>query len=93
VCSPGEPPASRTVPCAGSDADAIVIAPPSVSVSLPSTSIAVAPESSATVLLSATAVGASSPHVTVTETVPVSPPVSVYSNVSGVALQKFGSGW
>ena len=75
--APGEPPVSTTVPLAGSDADAIVFGPPSMSVSLASTSIAPAAESSATVALSSTAVGASSTQVTVTETVAVEPPLSV----------------
>jgi hypothetical protein len=51
---------------------------------LASTSIALAPESSATVALSLTAVGGSSSQLTVTETVAVEPPLSVYVNVSGV---------
>ena len=55
--------------------------------SLASTSIALAAESSPTVALSLTAVGASSTQVTVTETVAVEPPLSVYVKVSGVALQ------
>jgi hypothetical protein len=84
VCAPGEPPVSTTVPFAGSEADAIVFAPPSVSVSLASTSIALAAASSARVALSLTAVGGSSPQVTVTDTVAVEPPVSVYMKVSGV---------
>ena len=87
MCAPAEPPVNTTVPFAGSDADAIIIAPPSASVSLASTSIAPAAESSATVALSLTAVGASSPHVTVTDTVAVEPPLSVYVKLSGVALQ------
>jgi hypothetical protein len=86
-------PLTATVPRAGSDADAIVIGPPSGSVSLASTSIAPAAASSTTVALSLTADGESSTHVTVTDTVAVEPPLSVYSKVSGVALQKFGSGW
>ncbi len=52
--------------------------------SLASTLTAVAAASSRTVAESATAVGASSTHVTVTETVAVEPPLSVYVNVSGV---------
>jgi len=72
------------VPFAGSEADAIVFGPPSVSVSLASTSIAPAAEFSATVAPSSTAVGESSAQVTVTETVAVEPPLSVYVNVSGV---------
>ena len=73
---------TTTVPLAGSDADPIDIGPPSLS-SLASTSIALAPESSPTVALSLTAVGGSSTQVTVTETVAVEPPLSVYVNVSG----------
>jgi hypothetical protein len=88
----GGPPVSTTVPFAGSDADAIVFAPPSASVSLASTSTALAPESSSTVAVSLTGVGGSSTQVTVTDTVAVEPPLSVYVKVSGVALQKFASG-
>ena len=76
-----------TVPFAGWITDAIDFGPPSGSVSLASTSIAVAAESSTTVALSLTAVGASATQVTVTETVAVEPPLSVYVKVSGVALQ------
>ena len=76
-----------TVPFAGWVTDAIDIGPPSVSVSLASTAIALAAESSTTVALSSTAVGASSTQVTVTETVAVEPPLSVYVNVSGDAPQ------
>ena len=72
-----------TVPFAGSEAEPIVFVPPSESVSFASTSIALAPESSPTVALSLTAVGGSSTQVTVTETVAVEPPLSVYVNVSG----------
>ena len=73
-----------TVPLAGSDTESIVLGPPSTSVSLASTSIALAPESSPTVALSLTAVGGSSTQVTVTDTVAVEPPgVSEYVNVSG----------
>ena len=68
---------STTVPLAGSEADAIVMGPPSVSVSLASTSIAVAAASSRTVAESFTAVGGSSTQVTVIETVAVEPPLSV----------------
>ena len=46
-----------TVPWAGWVTEAMVFGPPSGSVSLAKTSIAVAPESSATVLVSLTAVG------------------------------------
>ena len=73
-----------TVPFAGSVAESIVIGPPSGSVSFASTLIAVAAASSRTVAESATAVGASSTHVTVIETVAVEPPFSVYVNVSGL---------
>ena len=66
--------ATATVPWAGWVAEAIVFGPPSVSVSLASTSIAVAPESSATVFVSLTAVGLSSAQFTVTATVAVEPP-------------------
>ena len=52
--------------------------------SLASTSIAFGAESSATVAASSTAIGESSTHVTVTDTVAVEPPLSVYVNVSGV---------
>ncbi len=51
--------------------------------SLASTVITVAPASSATVALSLTAIGASSTQVTLTETVALEPPLSVYVNVSG----------
>jgi hypothetical protein len=84
------PPVTTTVPFAGSEADAIVIGPPSESVSLANTSIGVAAESSGTVRLSLTAVGGSSTHVTLTDTVAVEPPLSVYVKLSGP--QKFGSG-
>ena len=90
MCAPGRPPVSTTVPFAGSDADAIVFAPPSGSVSLASTSIAVAAESSATVAVSSTAVGASSTQVTVTDTVAVEPPLSVYVKLSGPAVVGVG---
>ena len=73
-----------TVPFAGCVTDATDLGPPSVSVSLASTSIAPAPASSPTLALSATAAGGSSTHVTVTETVAESPPLSVYVKVSGV---------
>ena len=53
--------ATATVPWAGWVAEAIVFGPPSVSVSLAKTSIGVAPESSATVFVSLTAVGGMSP--------------------------------
>ena len=74
-----------TVPLAGCVTDAIDFGPPSTSVSLPSTPIALAPVSWITVALSLTATGGSSTQVTVIETVAVEPPgVSVYVNVSGV---------
>ena len=72
-----------TVPFAGSEAELIVLGPPSTSVSLASTGTAVAAASSATVALSLTATGGSSTQVTVTDTVAVEPPLSVYVNVSG----------
>ena len=62
-------------------------------VSFASTLNVVAPESSATVRESSFATAApSSTQVTVTETVAVSPPLTVYENVSGVAEQKFAFG-
>ena len=73
-----------TVPFAGCVTDATDLGPPSVSVSLTSTSTAVAPESSATVALSSTAVGGLSFQVTVTDTVALEPPLSVYVNTSGM---------
>ena len=85
--APGKPPVNTTVPFAGSEADAIVVGSPSGSLSLASTASGVAAESSGTVAASSTAIGKSSAHVTVTETVAVEPPLSVYVNVSGVALQ------
>ena len=70
--------ATATVPWAGWVTEAIVFGPPSGSVSLASTSIAVAPESSATVLVSLTAIGGlSTAQVTVTATVAVEPPFRV----------------
>ena len=77
------PPVIATVPLAGCVTEATDLGPPSTSVSFASTSTALAAASSATVALSFTAVGGSSTHVTVTETVAVSPPLSVYVNVSG----------
>ena len=71
------PPVIATVPLAGWVTEAIVFGPPSMSVSLASTLIAVAPESSATVAVSSTATGSSSTQVTVTETVAVEPPLRV----------------
>ena len=74
-----------TEPLAGCVTDATEIGPPSMSVSLPSTLIAFAVESSDTVGLSFTASGGSSTQVTVIETVALDPPgVSVYVKVSGV---------
>jgi hypothetical protein len=90
VCAAGTPPVSTTVPFGGSVADAIVFVPIPSSVSLVSTSIAPAGESSATVALSVTATGLSSTQVTLTFTMPTSPPLSVYVNVSGP--QKFEPG-
>jgi hypothetical protein len=52
-------------------------APPSTSVSLASTSTAVAGSSSTTLLPSRTASGRSSTQLTVTETVPIDPPFRV----------------
>ena len=63
-----------TVPLAGWVTEAIVIGPPSTSVSLANTSIAVAAASSTTVAVSSTATGGSSTQVTVTDTVAVEPP-------------------
>ena len=80
-----------TVPFVGWVTDATVFGPPSLSVSLASTSIAPAAESSPTVAASLTATGGSSEQVTVTVTVAVEPPLSVYVNVSrrvpGASLQ------
>ena len=75
--SPVPPPVITTVPFAGWVTESTDIGPPSMSVSFASTSIAVAPESSATVALSSTATGRSSTHVTVTDTVAVDPPFKV----------------
>ena len=66
-----------TVPLAGWVTETTSFVPPSGSVSLASTPIAVAPESSLTVAASLTAEGESSWQVTVTETVAVEPPLSV----------------
>ena len=68
-----------TVPWAGWVTEAIVFGPPSGSVSLASTSIAVAPElPRRPCLVSLTAVGGmSSAQLTVTATVAVEPPFSV----------------
>jgi hypothetical protein len=57
VWAPGEPPVRTTEPYAGSLADEIVMGSPSGSVSFASTSMGAAPESSATVAPSSTAVG------------------------------------
>ena len=65
------------MPWAGWVIESTAFGPPSMSVSLASTSIAVLPESSATVALSLTATGASSTGVTVIETVAVEPPLRV----------------
>jgi hypothetical protein len=75
--SPLPPPVIATVPWAGWVTEAIVFGPPSGSVSFPSTLIGLAPESSATVAVSLTAVGLSSTQVTVTDTVAVAPPFRV----------------
>jgi hypothetical protein len=75
---------TAAVPLAGSVTDWTAIVPPSVSVSLARTLTVLAPESSPTVALSSTATGTSSTQVTVTDTVAVSPPLSVYVKVSGV---------
>jgi hypothetical protein len=69
------PPVIVTVPLAGWVTDVTLIGPPSGSVSLASTSMALAPESSVTVAASSTAVGSSSTQVTVTVTVAVEPPL------------------
>ena len=72
------PPVIATVPWAPSVFEAIVFGPPSVSVSLASTSIAVAAASSVDGRReSLTATGASSTQVTVIETVAVEPPFRV----------------
>ncbi len=71
------------MPFVGCVTDATDLGPPSTSVSFASTSTSVAAASSATVLLSLTAVGGSSTHVTVTDTVAESPPLSVYVKLSG----------
>ena len=65
------------VPWAGVLASVISSGPASGSVSLARTLNVVAPESSSTVRASSTAIGGSSTQVTVTETVAVSPPVTV----------------
>jgi hypothetical protein len=66
-----------TAPFAGWVTDWTSAGPPSTTVSLSSTSIAFAPESSFTVAESATATGGSSTQVTVAETVADEPPFSV----------------
>src|SRR4029078_1445658 len=83
-----------TVPWRGWVTEAIVLGPPSMSVSLARTLIVVAGASSSTVLVSSTAVGASSTQVTVTRTVPIAPPLRVYVKLSvGVpSLQESASG-
>ena len=67
-------------------AEATDFGPPSTSVSLANTSIAVAPPSSLIVAPSPTAMGRSSTQVTSTDTVAVAPPFSVYVKVSGVPV-------
>ena len=71
------PPVITTAPLAGCVTDSMFFGPPSVSVSLASTSTAVAPESSSTLAESLTASGASSTHSMSTETVAFEPPLSV----------------
>ena len=71
------PPATSTSPLSGWVTESIAFGPPSVSVSLASTSIWVAGSSSATVAVSLTAVGPSSAQFTVTATVAVEPPLRV----------------
>ena len=68
--------ATTTLPWAGWVTESIVISPPSGSVSLASTLIVVAPESSATVFVSLTAVGGAL-QSTVIATVAVEPPFRV----------------
>ncbi len=69
------------VPLAGSDTAVMSIESESTSVSFESTAnwfeAALASESSATVAVSLLATGSSSAHVTLTETVAVSPPLTV----------------
>ena len=77
-----------TVPFAGCVTEAIDFGPPSMSVSLASTSTAVGRRVLDHRRASLTATGGSSTQVTVTETVAVEPPgVSVYVNVSGVVAR------
>ena len=78
--SPVPPPVTTTVPFAGSDAEPIVIVPPSTSVSFASTGTAVAAASSRTVALSLTATGGSSTATTVRPL--VSDPVLAVSSVT-----------
>ena len=74
-----------TAPFAGCVTDWTDFGPPSLSVSLASTSTALEIESSATVALSLTATGGSSTQVTIIDTVADElPGASVYVNVSGV---------
>jgi hypothetical protein len=73
-----------TVPWAGSDAEPTSFVPPSTSVSFASTSSVVAAVSSVRVSVSSVATGESSTQLTVTDTVAVEPPFSVYVNVSAV---------
>ena len=68
---------TTTVPLAGWVMEEMVFGPPSTSVSLASTLMAVALASSFTVALSVTATGVSSTQVTVMETVACEPPFSV----------------
>ena len=80
--APGKP-VNTTVPFAGWVTDAIVTGSPSPSLSLASTASGVGAESSGTIAASSTATATSATHVTVTDTVPVEPPLSAYVNVSG----------
>ena len=73
-------PLLETVPFAGCVTDETAIGPPSTSVSLVSTKISVAPESSPTVVESFTATGLSSPAVTCRFF--VSEPLSAVSSVT-----------
>ncbi len=68
------PPVITTVPLAGWVTEATDFGPPSMSVSLASTSTAVAPRVLEHRPVSSTATGGSSTQVTVTETVAVEPP-------------------
>ena len=77
------PPVITTAPLAGWVTEATDLGPPSTSVSLANTSTGVAAASSKSVPASDTATGLSATHVTVTLTVAVTPPLSVYVNESG----------